>query len=351
MNSEREALKLLARGEAKAALSAIDEVPKKDPRLLCHRARILFDLGRDEEALETSGRALDGTPSGSRFASFVMGSRAILLADFGRHEEAIPLFAEATRLDPKNRLLPGFLGVARFGSGARREGIANIKNSLYGASPRLSARIALMLEAATGIGEATFAAFVMELFREPEWPPFEALNKLLLLPDRMANWLHGNLFARGELPVRNTVARAATLVERGDLATAKRLLEEAIALQEAKSEVRSLSLRQTLGEVELMLRHGEEAEALLEDETDEYERALRGAAFFLQGKAEEALEILRGLPPEPSVDDFSILYLKGLCHLAAGQKREARLAMEEAFRLPAPYLIPRLLDEAGEMPS
>lgn len=337
----RNAIALLEAGEYEKAYDLLAR-GTSDPRLLCHRARALAELGRDGEAIATMEEAL----ACSAGLPFVQATLALLLLDMDRPAEAAEPLERALALDPRNVYLPAYRGLVRFETGARDEGLQLLETQLIPASPAQASRVALALERWLGPGEVSFVPFVMEVSDgDPEPAVFAALNRYLLWPDAAASWLHVRLLGGAPVADRDALGSADEMMRRGETAKAVETLRARYSEDRTHGDP---TIRLALAETLLVANDASAALELLPETTPSpvtlLPCALRAAALFRTGRAADAAAMLDACAPLASREDFSILYLHGLAHLSAGERRRARQALEAAFRLEAPDIARALIE-------
>lgn len=302
---------------------------------LCYRARAAHETGRDDDAGEAIARALGISGADP----YVRQSAALLALDEGRPDDALAHLVRAREASPSNVLLPAYHGLALFLAGDRAAGIELLGETLLPVPPALQSRVALHLEGWLGPGSASFDRCVLELHEEPEPAAFAAINRYLVMPEDLAEWIHVRLFDRERRADHAAIRRAGELVTRGDPAGAVLLLAGA-----GSSE----AVRLALAEAYLAAGRAEEALVKLEEvaqsgEQDPFVTAFRAAALFRLGRSAECLALLRSVLEAPSGegrllgDDFSVRYLEGLSLLATGEARAARRTFERAFTLECPF--------------
>ncbi|MFN7974007.1 MAG: tetratricopeptide repeat protein [Acidobacteriota bacterium] len=336
------ATSLFQRGDYSGALARLESA--RDGRRLAYRARCLYELGRDDEALHTIAQSVAAGPS----IPFVHFSHALLLVDLGRAAEALAPLDAARTLDAENVLLDPYRGLCLAATEtSAREGLELLEKTLMPVPPSLQARTCLALETMLGPGRETFVPFVLDGIPEPPDPPaLDAFNKLLLLPGAMADRLRATVFGRAG-HVEDALTRAEALHFAGDREGALAALR---AAQGSSSDDRLVfSIAEHLIASGDPARVDEALQMLPERapvKDDYFPAALRAAALFARGDAAGALRVLDAMLPLLTLDDADIHYLHGLCAMARGDPRRARRAFERCFSLEAPFIALRLVKAA-----
>ncbi len=308
---------LLRSGKGGEAARAFDDVLAMFPkhaRAHVQRAKALAAAGRLGEAVRAARQAAELAP-GSHAPMLVLGQ---IQYDARRYEEARKAFAAAAKLDPENRLVQSYLGLAILATGRVDEGAPLIDAHMLYGYEGLEARLLTLAEQYLWEEHSDEARPLDEQLTPDEGGREEgpagfglqfasALRRMLLWPIARL---------RGPAAWSRLQAEEAFSVRDWDKAIA--------ALQEAeKAGADPQDTAAGLGMAHLEARNPQAAAEqflqLPQEVRAEPDIALPlGAALFDCGRYEEAREPLR-IAAERFTRDFLPAYLRGLCDIALGQ--------------------------------
>jgi tetratricopeptide (TPR) repeat protein len=305
--------------------------------------------GQRALALAAAGRVGDAVRAAKQAANLAPGSHAPLLIlgqihyDAGRFEEARKAFSAAARLDPENRLVQAYLGLALMAMGRAKEGAGLLKDHLLYANTGLEGRLLTLAEQYLWAHREQAKSLEEQLAPEEGGRDLRpagfglrlasAMRKLVLLP----------LAA-----LRGRRARLALLVEE---ALSVHDLEGAIgalrAAGGAGADPEWVAL--SLAGVYMQLRKPQSAAEQLaslpgEAREDPGVAVLVGEALFESGRYEEAREPL-AVAAERFTREFAPPYYRGLCEIALGQPQAATPWFIQSCERLHPHIAEKRLQE------
>jgi tetratricopeptide (TPR) repeat protein len=337
-----EAFRLLRAGKPVEAAKAFDAVLATFPhhaRAYVQRAVALAAANRVGEAVRSARRAADLAPR-SHAPLLFLGR---IQFDAGHYEEARKAFSAAARLDPENRLVQAYLGLALLAVGRAEEGAELLRAHLLYGYEGLEGRLLALAE--QYLWEHREQARSLEEQLTPDEGGREerpaGLGLRLASAIRLAIlWPLARL--RGPAAAWRLRAEEAMSVQEWDAAIS--------ALEEAeKAGVDQDDVAFALGLSQLEARRPklavEQFRRLPQNATQDPEAALLfGAALFDAEQYEEAREPLERAARHFR-RDYLPAYFRGLCEVALGRRPSATEWFTEAVERLNPHIAEKRFEE------
>ena len=326
-------------GEAAKAFDDVLAIFPRHARTYLQRAVALAAAGRVGEAVRSARRAAELAPA--NHAPLVFLGR--IQFDAGHFEEARKAFSAAARIDPKNRLVQGYCGLALVAAGRVEEGAELLRAHLLYGYEGLEARLLTVAEGCLRDHRGKARSLEDQLTPDEggreEGPAGFGLR--LASAVRLAMlWPLARL--RGRAAVWRLRMQEAMSVREWE--TAISALEEA---ERAGADPEDVAF--ALGVAYLEARKPRLAvgqfSRLPEEAVQDPEVALLvGAALFDAEHYEEAREPL-GRAAEHFRRDFLPAYFRGLCDIAVGQPKSAGKWFVEAVERLNPHIAEKRFEE------
>jgi len=326
-------------GEAAKAFGRVLAAFPRHARARGRRALALAAAGRVGEAVGEARQAAELAPRNHALPLFL----GQIQYDAGRFEEARKAFSAAGRLDPGNRLVQAYLGLALLALGRTREGVELIKAHLLYANESLEARLLSLAE--QHLWQRRDRARPLEEQLTPDEGGLDARPAGFGL--RLASAVRKTvLFPLAAL--RGRKARLSLLAEEaislGDLEGAVTALREA---EKAGADQEWVAL--SLASAYLQLGKAEAAAEQVMRLPEEARRepgvaVLVGEALFASGRYAEAREPL-ATAARRFTREFAPAYYRGLCDIALGQPQAATPWFTEACSRLNPHIAEKRLEE------
>jgi len=326
-------------GEAAKAFDSVIEAFPKDARAHAQRARALAEAGRTSDAIREARQATGLAPNNHAPLLFL----GQIQYDAGRYEEARKAFAAASRLDPENKLVQGYLGLALLAMGKIRDGGELVRAHLLYANEGLEGRLLALAERYLWERREKARRLEEQLTPEEGGPDrgpaglglrlASAVRRAILLPlaalrGRKARFA---LLAAEATSIRDLEAAAAALHEAEKAGADPEWVAVSLASIHMEMDKPQAALEQL-------------ARVPKGAWSDPGLAALAGEALFDSGRYAEAREPLT-IAADHFTREFAPSYYRGLCEIALDQPQAATPWFTQACERLNPHIAEKRLEE------